>query len=54
MDVSSIEKTNTKGDLATVMTRTRSKIQTVTDGCVSRKQMNRVSSKCPNIGDLIQ
>jgi len=40
MDVSSIEKTNTKEDLARVMTKSRSKMQTVTNGHVSQKQMN--------------
>jgi len=36
-DVSSTEKTNTKEDLARVMAKSRSKIQTVTNGCVSLK-----------------
>ena len=34
MDVSSTEKTNTKEDLARAMTKSRSKMQTVTDGHV--------------------
>ena len=34
MDTSSTEKTNTKEDLARVMTKSRSKTQTVTNGCV--------------------
>jgi len=49
MDFSSIEKTNTKQDLARAMTMSRSKMQTVTNGCVGQKWMNRVSSKCPNV-----
>ena len=53
-DVSSTEKTNTKEALARAMTKSRSKTQTVTNGCVSRKQMNRVSSYCPNVRDLIE
>ena len=52
MDVSSIERTNTKVDLARAMTKSRSKMQTVTNGCVSQKWRNRVSRNCPNIGDL--
>ena len=35
MDVSSTEKTNTKEDLTRVMTKSKSKIQTVTNGHVS-------------------
>jgi len=35
MAMSSIEKTNTKEDLARVMTKSRSKMQTVTNGCGS-------------------
>jgi len=35
MDVPSTEKTNTKEDLARAMTKSRSKMQTVTNGCVS-------------------
>ena len=42
-DVSSIEKTNTKEDLARVMTKSRSKLQAVTNRCVSQKWMNRES-----------
>jgi len=54
MYVSSIEKTNTKEDLARVTTKSRSKTQTVTNGHVSQKWMNRVSGKHPNIRDLIE
>ena len=32
--VSPTEKTNTKGDLARAMTKSKSKLQTVTNGCV--------------------
>ena len=53
-DVSSIEKTNTKEDLARVMTKSRSKMQIVTNKCVGQKQMNRISSKHPNVRDLIE
>ena len=35
MDVSSTWKTNTKEDLARAMTKSKSKMQTVTNGCVS-------------------
>ena len=35
MDVSSTKKTNTKEDLARVMTKSKSKMQTVTNGHVS-------------------
>ena len=35
--VSSTEKTNTKWDLARAMTKSKSKMQTVTNGCVSQK-----------------
>src|SRR5882724_9640047 len=35
--VSSTEKTNTKGDLARAMTKSKSTTQTVTNRCVSRK-----------------
>src|SRR5882724_8172247 len=52
-DVSSKEKTNTKEDLARVTTKSRSKMQTVTHGHVSQKVTNLVSSKHPNIRDLI-
>ena len=54
MDVSSTEKTNTKEDLTRVTAKSESKIQTVTNGRVSREATNRVSNKCPNIGDLIE
>ena len=37
MDVSSTEKTSTKEDLARVTTKSKSKTQTVTNGCVSQK-----------------
>jgi len=53
-DVPSTEKTNTKEDLARAMTKSRSKMQTVTNRHVGRKWMNRVSSKHPNIGDLVE
>ena len=43
MDVSSTEKNNTKEDLARVMTKSR-----------SETQEKLVSSKCPNVGDLIE
>jgi len=35
MSVSPTGKTNTKGDLARVTTKSKSKTQTVTNGCVS-------------------
>ena len=54
LDVSSTEKTKTNEDLARVTTKSRSKTQTVTNRCVGQKQMNRVSSKCPKIGDLVE
>ena len=54
MDVPSIEKANTKEDLARVMTKSRSKMQIVTNGHVSQKAMNQVSSKYPNIRDLVE
>jgi len=54
MDVPSTEKTNTKENLARVMTKSRSKMQTVTNGCVSRKIKNPVSSKHPNVRDLVE
>ena len=54
MDVPSIEKTNTKEDLDIVMTKSRSKMQTVTNRCVTQKATNWVSSKHPNIRDLIE
>jgi len=37
MDVYSTEKTSTKKNLARVMTKSKSRTQTVTNGCVSRK-----------------
>jgi len=37
MGVSSTEKTNTKGNLARVMAKSWSEMQTVTNGCVGRK-----------------
>ena len=37
MDVTLTEKTNTKVDLARAMTKSRSKMQTVTNGHVNRK-----------------
>ena len=37
-DVSSTEKTNTKKNLARAMTKSKSKMQTVTNGCVSQKR----------------
>jgi len=52
--VSSTEKTNTKEDLARAMTKSRSRMQTVTNGCVSQKVTNLVCSKHLNIGDLIE
>ena len=54
LGVSSTVKTNTKEDLDRVIAKSKSKTQKVTNGHVSRKQMNRVSSKCPNAGDLIE
>src|SRR5882724_4134132 len=36
MGVSPTEKSNTKGDLARAMTKSKSKIQTVTNGCISQ------------------
>ena len=36
MDVSSIERTNTKVDLARAMTKSKSEMQTGTNGCVSQ------------------
>jgi len=47
-------ETSTKWGLARVMTKSKSKMQTVTNGCVSQKWMNMVSSKHPDIGDLIE
>jgi len=46
-NVSSTEKTNTKEDLARVMTKSKSSMQTVTNGCVSQEVTNRVSNICP-------
>jgi len=37
MDATSTEKTNIKEDLARVMTKSKSKTQTVTKGCVGQK-----------------
>jgi len=54
MDVPSTEKTNTKEDLARVMIKSRSRMQTFTNGHVGQKIMNQLYSKCPNIGDLIE
>ena len=54
IDVPSTEKTNTKEDLAKVTTKSRSKTQTVTNGCVSQKWKNTVSNKCPKVGCLIE
>ena len=50
--MSSTEKNNTKVDLARAMTKSKSKMQTVTNGCGSHEATNRVSDKHPNIGDL--
>ena len=54
MDVCSTEKTNTKEHLARVMTKSKSKTQTVANGCVSWEAINRVSNKCPNVKELIE
>jgi len=54
MGVPSTEKTNTKENLARAMTKSRSKMLTVTNGCVSQKVMNPISSKHPNVGDLVE
>jgi len=43
-----------KNYLARVTIRSRSKMQTVTNGHVGPKWMNRVSRKCPNAGDLVE
>ena len=54
MGVSSTEKTNTKGDLARVMTKSKSKTQTVTNGHVGQKVRNHVVGEHSNIRDLLE
>jgi len=50
----STEKTNTKRDLARAMTKSKSKTQTVTNGCVSQKVMSHFVGECSNVGDLVE
>jgi len=52
--VSSREKTNTKRNLARVMTKSKSKMQTVTMDVSVEREMNCVVGECSNVGDLIE
>jgi len=51
--VSSTEKTNTKRNLAKVMTKSKSGMQTLMDVLVKRA-MNHVVEECSNIRDLVE
>jgi len=52
--VSPTEKTNTKKNLARATTKSKSKTQTVTNGCVSQKGDDSSYCQCANIRDLVE
>ena len=52
--VPSREKNNTKRNLARVTTKSKSKMQTVSNGLVDRWVRIEVFEECPNVGDLIK
>ena len=52
--VSSREKENTNRNLARVTTKSKSRMQTVSNGCVNRGERNQGFEECPNIGDLVK
>ena len=54
MSASSREKNNTKRNLARVTTKSKSKMQTVSNGCVGQWAMNRDVEECLKVGDLVQ
>jgi len=45
---------NTKRNLARVTTKSKSEMQTVSNGCVGRWARIKVFEECPNVRDLIK
>ena len=54
MGVSSREKINTNKNLARVTTKSKSEMQKVSNGRVSRGGRDGGFNECPNIGDLVE
>ena len=54
MGVSSREKMNTNKNLARVTTKSKSKTQTVSNGCVGRGGRDGGFEECPNVRDLVE
>src|SRR5882724_1730972 len=53
-NVSSRERMNTNIYLARVTTKSKSKTQTVSNGCVGRGGKDGGFEECPNVGDLVE
>jgi len=54
MGVSSREKINTNRNLARATTKSKSEMQTVSNGCVGRGGRDGYFEECPNVGDLVE
>jgi len=54
MSVSPREKNNTKRHLARATTKSKSKTQTVSNGCVGQWEMNQCVDEHPNVRDLVK
>ena len=54
MNVSSRERMNTNIDLVRATTKSKSKMQTVSNGCVGRRGRDGGFEECPNVGDLVE
>src|SRR5882724_8512635 len=54
MGVSSREKMNTNKNLVRATTKSKSEMQTVSNGCVGRGRRDGGFEECPNIGDLVE
>ena len=52
--VSSREKINNNKNLARATTKSKSKTQTVSNGCVGRGVRDKGFEECPNVGDLVE
>ena len=52
--VSSREKKNTNRNLARVTTKSKSRMQTVSNGCVSQGANDYGFEEHPNVGDLVE
>ena len=54
MGVPSREKINTNKNLVRATTKSKSEMQTVSNGCVGRGGRDGGFEECPNVGDLIE